>query len=183
MVHLLISGLKKPLFGARTWTTINATTMRRGWRSRCMKRAIVVVEPTKQGRRLVDIAGEIAAGTGAELLLVRLIDESEYRSDLERKAQSSQDIEQIDDLIERAQQTAADLGQEGLEDRDVTYEARGIVGSLPDDLLRVAEQDSCDHLFIVGDRRSPTGKAIFGDTTQAVLLNFDGPVTSLIGLS
>lgn len=148
-----------------------------------MKRAIVVVEPTEQGRRLVDIAGELAEGTGAELLLVRLIDESEYRSDLERKAQSSRDVEQIDDLTERARRTAADLGREGLEDRDVAYEARGIVGSLPDDLLRVAQQDGCDHLFIVGDRRSPTGKAIFGDTTQAVLLNFDGPVTSLIGSS
>jgi len=32
-------------------------------------------------------------------------------------------------------------------------------------------------VFVRGRRRSPTGKAVFGDTAQAVILNFDGFVT------
>lgn len=43
--------------------------------------------------------------------------------------------------------------------------------------LNAAEAHNCDHIFIAGRRRSPTGKAIFGDWVQRVLLNFDGLVT------
>jgi hypothetical protein len=32
-------------------------------------------------------------------------------------------------------------------------------------------------VFLAGRKRSPTGKALFGDQTQAVILDFDGAVT------
>jgi len=36
-------------------------------------------------------------------------------------------------------------------------------------------------VFLTGKKRSPTGKAVFGDRSQAIILNFDGPVTTLLG--
>lgn len=44
-------------------------------------------------------------------------------------------------------------------------------------LIRLGEKHDCDHAFITGQNRSPSGKALFGDDPQQVLLNFEGYVT------
>lgn len=51
-------------------------------------------------------------------------------------------------------------------------------GDIDDAILSAADRLNCDHIFLVGRKRSPTGKAIFGDVAQRVLLNFDGLVTT-----
>lgn len=48
-------------------------------------------------------------------------------------------------------------------------------------ILNVSDQFGCDHLFITGPRRSPTGKAIFGDVAQQLLLQYPGFVTVKLG--
>lgn len=146
-----------------------------------MDHALVVVEPTERGRELIKLAGEIAEGTGAELVLVRIVDEDAYEGDVQRKAESSlSDVSSVNELTDEATAVARELGEELLPE-DITYSAEALFGNLPGDLLEHAEERRYDHVFITGERRSPTGKVLFGDTTQAVLLNFDGPVTSLIG--
>ncbi|ELY63181.1 UspA domain-containing protein [Natrinema versiforme JCM 10478] len=60
---------------------------------------------------------------------------------------------------------------------DISYRAMGLVGTIPDDIIRVAEEENCEHIFISGKERSPAGKAVFGDVAQSVILQFDGPVT------
>lgn len=146
-----------------------------------MERALVVIEPTDRGRELVELAGQIAEGTGTELVLVRVVDEDEYEGNIQRKAQTSlSDVDSVEQVTDEARSVAQELGDDLLPP-EVTYTAEGLFGNLPDDLLARADELGCDHVFITGERRSPTGKVLFGDTTQAVLLNFDGPVTSLIG--
>jgi len=44
-------------------------------------------------------------------------------------------------------------------------------------VISVAEDAAIDHLVIGGQNRSPTGKAVFGDDSQRVLLNAACPVT------
>jgi nucleotide-binding universal stress UspA family protein len=44
-------------------------------------------------------------------------------------------------------------------------------------VLQVARRKDCDHVFLSGGKRSPAGKALFGDFAQSVLLGFDGYVT------
>lgn len=146
-----------------------------------MDQALVITEPTDRGRELIELAGKIAAGTDVQLILLRVIDETEYESDLQRKAHTSmEDMDSVDDVEQKARETAEKLGDDLL-DNDVSYTVQVLFGQLPDDLLSKADELGVDHVFIVGEKRSPTGKVLFGDTTQAVLLNFDGPVTSLIG--
>lgn len=145
-----------------------------------MKRILVVIEATPEGRELLSYAGEIAAGIGAELVLLRPIDQSEYDGDLQRKGQTTMEgPDSIDDIETQAEETAAELGEELLDD-NVQFQAVGLVDDLPDALLSEAADRNCDHIFITGKKRSPTGKVLFGDDTQSVLLNFDGPVTTLI---
>jgi nucleotide-binding universal stress UspA family protein len=78
-----------------------------------------------------------------------------------------------------AEEFARDLGREILASFDVEYEVTSAVGDKADAVLGAAEEYDCDHVFFAGRQRSPTGKALFGDATQRVILDFDGPVTVL----
>lgn len=149
-----------------------------------MQRALVVVEATEEVQWLVREAAELAAGVDAELHLLRVTAESEYERD--RKAMAdTMGMESarydVDRAAEGARQFAEDLGTELLADLDVAWTALGTVGDKAEETLATATEEDCDHVFVSGRRRSPSGKAIFGDAAQKVLLNFDGPVTVVTG--
>lgn len=144
-----------------------------------MNRALAVVEGTDAAKELVGQAGELAAAVGAKLVLVHVTTEEEYddrREELENIPRLETQYS-IGQALDGAQQFARDIGHEVLEDLDVEFEAVGRVGDERDEILTVASDYDCDHVFIAGRKRSPTGKAMFGDVTQKVILDFDGPVT------
>ncbi|XVH33400.1 universal stress protein (plasmid) [Haloferacaceae archaeon DSL9] len=145
-----------------------------------MQRALAVVSGTKTDERLLSEAGTIAAGTQAELLVMHIVDANKYEGEVQRKASSGRQPKSLEDITEAAKRTAEDAADSALREMDVDYQAIGLVGNLPEAITTEAENRGCDHIFIVGRRRSPTGKAVFGDIAQSVILNFDGPVTVLI---
>lgn len=145
-----------------------------------MERALVIVQDSENGRELVKLAGKIISGLDGTLLIVFPRSESSYEEELQRKARSGVQIESMEDALGVAERIADSVAKDALADHNVEYETRGFLGEIPEDLLRLAEDEGCDHVFVTGEARSPTGKALFGDTAQRILLNFDGPVTSLI---
>lgn len=64
-----------------------------------------------------------------------------------------------------------------LSELDINYEIRGTIGDPEKEVVRVSEDINADLLFIGGEGRSPTGKAVFGDSAQQILLNAPCPVT------
>lgn len=151
-----------------------------------MERALVVTDDTEQHRDLLQEAGELAAGVDAQLVLLATIDTEEYTEGMDTLAA----INEIEDtgygneqILEMAGELARDVGGDALEEIGVNWGARGAVvesdgaDSEAETILQVAESEECDHIFLPGRRRSPTGKAVFGDTAQSVILNFDGAVT------
>lgn len=144
-----------------------------------MERALAVVEGTEAAKDLVAEAGELAAAVGAELVLLHVTDEDEYderREELE-SIPTQETQYSIGQALDGAEQFATDIGREVLADVDVDYEAVGRVGDAREEILTAADEFDCDHIFIAGHKRSPTGKAVFGDVPQQVILEFDGPVT------
>ncbi|WP_458187688.1 universal stress protein [Haladaptatus sp. NG-WS-4] len=144
-----------------------------------MERALAVVEASESAKSLVREAGELAAGVGADLVLLHVTTNDEY-------ADTRDSLEQISSLetsytagqaLEGARNFAADIGREVLEGVDVEYEAVGRIGDERDEILDTARKYDCDHIFLAGRKRSPTGKALFGDRTQSVILDFEGAVT------
>lgn len=144
-----------------------------------MERALVVVNAEESTTALVREAGELTAAVDAELVLLHVTTDEEY----EDRRKTMEDIPDSrvhysnKQALEGAEEFAEDVGREVLGDVDVSWDAVGAVGDTHAEILDAAADYDCDHLFIAGRKRSPAGKALFGDVTQRVLLNFDGPVT------
>ncbi|MGQ3411541.1 universal stress protein [Natrinema sp. LN54] len=66
--------------------------------------------------------------------------------------------------------------QEALEDADIEVTVLEDSGDTEDDILEAAEDYDVDSIVLGGRKRSPVGKAIFGSTTQGIILSSDRPV-------
>lgn len=148
-----------------------------------MRKALVVVNAVESADRVLREAGELAAGVGASLVVLHVASESEYEENREAM-QSVTEIEgggyDVDQASEGARQFAHDLCEQVLRNIDVEHQAIGEVGDEFDSIMGAVDDHDCDHVFMTGARRSPTGKAIFGDVAQQVLLNANRPVTVMI---
>lgn len=75
-----------------------------------------------------------------------------------------------------SQLTAVRTAKEHLEAAGIEVTLVGESGDPVDRLLSVAADRDVDAISVGGRKRSPTGKVLFGSTTQALLLDADRPV-------
>lgn len=147
-----------------------------------MQNALVVVESVNGIDRLVTEAGELAAGVDASLTLLHVTSESDFEKDrqaMEEISALENASYSVDQAKEGAAELARDLGDELLANVDVDYRGIGAVGDKYSNIMQAIGEHDIDHVFIAGRKRSPSGKAIFGDTAQRVILNAETPVTIL----
>lgn len=146
-----------------------------------MDHALAVVGPTEESKELVREAGELAAGVDAKLTLLYGTTEEEYNDQRVQLEQVSnyEASYSVTQAMQGAKNYAADVGREVLDDLDVEWEAHGSIGDMGETVVTEADRHGCDHVFVSGRKRSPTGKALFGDETQRIILDFEGPVTVL----
>lgn len=154
-----------------------------------MQRALFVAQyESPETERLLREAGELAAGVDSELVILHVMEEAEYQERAESRREFHASVDELRQLggyplteaTEDAKILAERIGWNALDDLDLDWLALGSVGREAKEILHVAQDFECDHLFVVGQRRSPSGKAIFGDLAQQLALKFQGPVTLLI---
>lgn len=147
-----------------------------------MNCGLVVVDQTEAHRDLLREAAEHASGTDAEIVLLTLMSEERYESDIET-LESIGSVENVSydssAVLDAAANETSDTAREILPD-DVGF--KSIAKAIDDDerahaVLDTATNQDCDHIYVLGRHRSPTGKALFGDVAQQIVLNFDGYVT------
>ncbi|ATW87496.1 nucleotide-binding universal stress UspA family protein [Halohasta litchfieldiae] len=78
------------------------------------------------------------------------------------------------------QQTKA-IAAAAVEDVDRSVVPVGLIGQPAAEILEYAEEIDTRYLVIGGQKRSPVGKALFGSTTQKVLLGAERPVVTVMG--
>lgn len=154
-----------------------------------MERALFVAQKeTPATDELLREAGELAAGVDAELILLHVMEEETYQ----KRSEAREGVEAptrrllqlggypLTQAADEAKWMAERLGLSALDDLELEWMALGTVGREAEAILEVAREFDCDHIFTIGKRRSPSGKAIFGDLAQKLVLDFEGPVTILI---
>ncbi|WP_121743351.1 universal stress protein [Natronorubrum halophilum] len=141
-----------------------------------MDTVLIVLTEDEPDQQLLRTGKRYVSGTETEIILCRIVDEKTFQNNLQRQATSERQIESIDEMEEIAKTEAEDIASDAFGD-EIPHRGIGLVGTIPGDLIRVAEKENCEHIFVSGKKRSPAGKAVFGDVAQSVILQFDGPVT------
>ena len=149
-----------------------------------MERPIVVTDPSERAPELIREAAEVAAAAGVPLRVLTIVSQQEFENDADVIG-SIASVERTSYELERseyAEQIAGTAVRDLMGDLDLETQTIGEGIDEEDErgskILEVAEDEECDYIFLTGRRRSPTGKVIFGDTAQEVILNFDGFVVT-----
>lgn len=85
--------------------------------------------------------------------------------------------------VDTATQDAASVANESIPDTispDGNVLTRGRVGNPTEEIAQELDRVDARYLVIGGRKRSPVGKALFGSTTQSILLNTDRPVMTVM---
>ncbi|MDL5363269.1 universal stress protein [Halalkalicoccus sp. NIPERK01] len=133
---------------------------------------LVALETDGEHESLIEAVLNVATSADVSVVLGVVHPEETFESavqGLDEPARSP------DEVAKRSESVRSAI--ERFEAEGVSCKVRGAVGD-PDELLvSMAEQIAADQLFIQGRKRTPAGKALFGSTAQAVLLNAPCPVT------
>jgi nucleotide-binding universal stress UspA family protein len=148
-----------------------------------MERALVVVDDTDTHRDLLAEAGSLAEGVDADLVLFSWVTPEDLHSNAEAleaagRIEGTNYGEVSGEEVVRG--IVDGVAADAFEDTPTSYDVAAAVtdtDDLPEAIIDAATSHDCEHIFLVGKRRSPTGKVIFGDIAQQVILNFDGYVT------
>ncbi|CQR51913.1 MULTISPECIES: universal stress protein [Haloferax] len=149
-----------------------------------MDRGLVLIENTDSHADLLREAREHALGADADLVLLVTLTEDEFE-ETQEVLDTIGDVEHTSyteqDAFKGAMNDAEEVAREvfGTDD-EVSYDIVPRIAAekeRAETVIEVAEEEDADHVFILGRNRSPTGKALFGDLAQFVILNFDGYVT------
>ncbi|WP_436935012.1 universal stress protein [Halovenus marina] len=150
-----------------------------------MERPLVVTDPGDRSAEMISEAGELAEAADVPLTVLTVVSDEEYSGDAD-VLKTISDIEGANyemSAAEYAKEVAESAISDILSKYDIETEAVGRAVGDDDDraseVLKTAERHDNDYIFLLGRRRSPAGKAVFGDTAQKVILNFDQYVVTL----
>lgn len=143
---------------------------------------LVVFDQSSDYHDLLHEAGEHAVGANADLVVLRLLTGPEYEADTE-VLDSIGEIENVnydsravlDAAVASLEETVHEVlpAEIAIDTIAKAAEEENIASAV----VETARNHHCDHVYLLGRQRSPTGKALFGDIAQRVVLNFDGYVT------
>lgn len=137
---------------------------------------LAAVDGDSKPDRVVTIGEDLANAYDDELVVVNVLsqDEFERRDEVHTKEQYT-----IEDGQNDASATARSVVK-ATSDRPGRIQTRGLVGEVVEELLRETERVDANYLVIGGRKRTAVGKALFGSTTQSVLLSSTVPVVAVM---
>lgn len=137
---------------------------------------VVAIDRDRSESELVTEGAKLADAFDEELQVVHAMTRDTFRSLEEQSVAETGKTVSIDDVREMAREVAADA----IDEADVEATAVGLIGDPEDTIAQYAEKENASYLVVGGRKRSAVGKAIFGSATQAIILNSDVPVVTVI---
>ncbi|MEY7850938.1 universal stress protein [Natrarchaeobius sp. A-rgal3] len=141
---------------------------------------LAAIDGKERSERVATVAYDLAATYDDTLIPLHVVPTEDYDAHKESLENTDEFRDfPIDQEAASAKRFAREYVLETIDDvGEVTLEPRGRVGDIPTEILDEVESVDPRYLVISGRRRSPTGKAVFGSTTQKILLNADCPVVT-----
>lgn len=141
---------------------------------------LAAIDENERSNQVIEIGYDLATRYDDTVVALHVIPTDDY----EAHRESVQNIPgfrnfSLDQEIDSAKNFAREFANEVLDEADMSrIVARGRVGDVAEEILAEVQQVNPRYLIISGRRRSPTGKALFGNTAQKLLLKTDCPVVS-----
>lgn len=135
---------------------------------------VAAIDQTKKAQFVLEEAHQLANDLGEEVHVLHVLKRNELVEILEA------DVDEIDvtentavkeygnELVESAYSDAADV-----------FKTAVRVGEPTAEIIRYADGVDARYILIGGQKRSPTGKALFGSVGQSVLLQSPRPVLNV----
>jgi nucleotide-binding universal stress UspA family protein len=141
---------------------------------------LILVDDSKGVEEAVRVAADLARTYGDELIAVKVVSNEEFLEEQQGKSSIADvDPEPIERYENEAAARAKDIVEQSLDgSMDVT--GMGRVGDPAEEIIKVGKDVDARFIVIGARRKSPVGKAIFGSTTQSVLLTADRPVVTVM---
>lgn len=141
---------------------------------------LAAIDENERSKHVVALAHDLATTYDDSLIALHVVPTEEYNAHKESLKQIPEFSDfSITQEAESAKNFARQFVQETIDDVDWgRVEPKGRVGDVTDEILAEATRVEPRFLVISGRRRSPTGKALFGNTTQQILLNAEWPVVT-----
>ena len=125
---------------------------------------------------LVDATVNLAEPSDATVYLLYVFPRDDYETVMEQMSIDTTTSGLTPDEVAQRHESVREPADR-LESLGIDYEIRGVSGgSLADQIVRKIEQVDAGLAVVGGTKRSPAGKAMFGDHAQQVLLNAPVPV-------
>lgn len=136
---------------------------------------VAPVDRSERADRVIREAETLAEAFDEPVHVIHVLSRSEFRQ-LE-----SESVEETGEPIDmnEVREFATAVAEEAAEGLSVPHESFGMMGDA-DRIVDHAEEHDARYIVVGPRKRSPIGKAVFGDTSQSILLNAPCPVVSTI---
>lgn len=123
---------------------------------------------------VITVGHDLATAYDTELVVLHVMTRDRFETLAEERVEYY-----MDDGTQEAEQTARTVTRETItEPRQ--FDPRGRVGDPTEEIVQEAARMDAAFIVIGGRKRTPVGKAVFGSTTQSVLLNAEQPVVTVM---
>lgn len=128
------------------------------------------IDNSVSAERIVSEAVELSQAFQDELQIIHVIEKSDLNQGVgETKSSDSRTVkQQAEDIVSNA---ASDISRD--------FVPVGLIGNPASEIIKYSNGNEIDYLVIGGRQRSPVGKALFGSTTQRILLNANCRVVTI----
>lgn len=145
-----------------------------------MAKVAVILPPDSQDEeRSVRYGLRLAEAFEENLTIIPVYDENKYSETVQREAMAGSKITKLEDVESELSGNTLEVVESTVSDTDVPWTVDVFIGELPAKLIEKLHSDEVNHVVVPAEQTSPTGKVLFGDIAQSLVLNTSIPTTVL----